>query len=89
MITYKNKLRPTQLKSLFTMFHLLTQRQIIYVNSVSSCNENFEKTNKLTNTSRSLSLLSELWMRYTPLTCYEQDLRHKVHLESLPTALCF
>jgi len=34
--------------------------------------------------------LSELWMRYTPLTWYEQeDLRHKAHLESLPRALFF
>jgi len=49
-----------------------------------------EKANKLTNTSRSFSLLSELWMRYTPLTCIEQeDLRHKAHLESLPRAMCF
>jgi len=46
------------------------------------------KANKLTNTSRSFSLLSELWMRYTPLTWYEQeDLKHKAHLESLPRAL--
>jgi len=44
-----------------------------------------EKANKLTNTSRTFSLLSELWMRYTPLTCYEQeDLKHRVHIESLP-----
>jgi len=40
-----------------------------------------EKANKLTNTSRSFSLLSELWMRYTPLTWYErEDLRYKAHL---------
>jgi len=32
-----------------------------------------EKENKLTNTSRSFSLFSELWMRYTPLTWYEQE----------------
>ena len=57
---------------------------------VSSYNANFEKANKLKNTSRSFSLLSELWMLYTPLTWYEQeDLRHKAHLESLPRALCF
>jgi len=29
-------------------------------------------------------------MRYTPLTCYEQeDLRHRVHIESLAIELCF
>jgi len=49
-----------------------------------------EKANKLTNTSRSFSLFSELWMLYTPLTCYEQeDLRHKAHFDSLPRELCF
>jgi len=49
-----------------------------------------EKANKLTHTSRSFSLLSELCMPYTPITWYEQeDLRHKAHLESLPRALCF
>jgi len=90
MTTYKNKLRPTQLESLFTIFNPVTERQIIYVNSVSSYNANLEKADKLTNTSRSFSLLSELWMHYTPLTWYEQeDLRHKAHLESLPRALCF
>jgi len=30
-----------------------------------------EKSNKLTNTSLSFTLLFELWMRYTPLTWYE------------------
>jgi len=47
MITYKNKLSPTQLKSLYTMFNLITQRQIIYVNSISSYNANLDKANKL------------------------------------------
>jgi len=49
-----------------------------------------EKANKLTNTSRSFPLLFELWMRYTPLTWYEQeDLRHRAHIESLPRELYF
>jgi len=52
MTTYKNKLRLTKLESLFTVFNQMTQRQIIYVNSISSYNANFEKANKLTNTSR-------------------------------------
>ena len=90
MTTYKNKLRPTQLESLFTIFNPVTERQIIYVNSVSSYNANLEKADKLTNTSRSFSLLSEFWMRYIPLTWYEQEyLRYKAHFESLPRALCF
>jgi len=52
MNTYKNKLRLTQLESIFTIFNLITQRQIIYVNSISSYNTNLEKANKLTNTYR-------------------------------------
>ena len=90
MIKSKNKLRPTQLKSLFGMFNIITQRLVIYINSISSYNANLEKANKLTSNSRSFSLLSEIWMRYTPLTWYEQeDLRHKAHLESLHRALGF
>ena len=90
MIKSKNKLRPTQLKSLFSMFNIIIERLIIYINSIFSYNTNLEKANKLTNISRLFSLLSELWMRYTPLTWYEQeDLRHKAHLESLPRALGF
>jgi hypothetical protein len=90
MIKSKNKLRPTQLKSLFSMFNIIIQRIIIYINSISSYNANLEKANKLKRNSRSFSLLSELWKRYTPLTWYEQeDLRHKAHLESLPGAMGF
>jgi hypothetical protein len=90
MTAYKNKLRLTQLEFLFIIFNLITQRQIIYVNSIYSYNANLEKANKLTNTSRSFPLLSEFWMRYTPLTwCEQEDLRHNAHLESLPRALGF
>ena len=74
MTTHKNKLRPTQLEYLFT----------------ANLGGGNQKKNKLTNTSRLFSLLSELRMCYTPLTWYEQeDLGHKAHLESFPRALCF
>jgi hypothetical protein len=63
MTTYNNKLRPTQLESLFTIFNPVTSRQNFYVNLISLNNANLEKANKLTNTSRSFSLLSDLWMR--------------------------